>query len=214
MSDTDPATEAEISRLISKYHRLEESWSSDPVKCLAKVKTEGIAIMNIPQQFLTEEICLAAVRQTSFALAFIPAMQQTVAVCLAAIQFNPSTVCFVHNTNIREELFMVAVKKDRCVLSYLPNGTPGVTPCVYLAACRHDISTLRFVGYIPSEIRSYLICHLLVDKIVPFLAIELSTSLMTTIAEQYMQMLKFEHTTMYAPWHVLWNICEFIKFTC
>jgi len=158
----------------------------------------------------TEEECLDAVRRYPIALITIPAAQQSEAVCLAAIKIDPYVAVHVKNDRMRLAMFIEAVKKDRHVLGNLLLGST-LDPIISLEACRNDIHVLDYITYIPREITLYVIGNLLVDKIAPLVAVGLSTSLITTVAEEYTHLLARAHFQMHKPWHVLWNVCETIK---
>jgi len=190
-----------------------ENWATDPVQCVAMLKTWGMGIAHVPRHLLTEEICLAAVNHTPMAMVYVPIALQTMAVCLAAINIQVGAMSVVTDVDFREEVFIEAAKTNWQVLHQLSHFVEPYYR-VYLEACRNDVRALSAVEGMPPKTRSYLICHLMVDKIAPLLAINLSMSPLTTIAEEYMRLLEKEHIAMYVPWHVLWKICETIKCAC
>ena len=89
--------------------------------CLEAVKSNGMALQFIKDEHRTEQIYLEAVRSNGMALQFIKDEYKTEQVCLEAVKSNIMAFKYVKDEYLNEQICLEAIKTDSMSLQFINN---------------------------------------------------------------------------------------------
>ena len=125
--------------------------------CLEVVKSDGIALEYVPEELKTPEICMEAVKSNGYALKYVPEEIKTAEMCMEAVKSNGIALRNVPEELKTPEICMEAVKSDSYVLSYVLSYVPEelITAEMCMEAVKNDRSALR---HMPEELITPEMC--------------------------------------------------------
>ena len=122
---------------------------------LEEVQKNGMALLQVPIEFRTQELCAAALHANRLALPFqwVPEKYRTAELCTVAVKKNGNMLKCVLAALQTTELCNAAVEQTGWALKYVPKGLSTAELCA--AAVKQRSGALQYVP----ETRRCSRCH-------------------------------------------------------
>ena len=88
---------------------------------IERLKTDGLALVYVPEALLTARMCEIAIQQYGYVLRYVPVALLTAQLCEIAVQEDSDALQYVPEALRTAQLCEIAVQQDGHALQYVPD---------------------------------------------------------------------------------------------